>query len=66
MRKVIILFFILILLLIGCSSESSEIKDVQEKIDISSSCPRGQVDDRYPGMCVLYVDKNKDGFCDLG
>lgn len=27
-------------------------------------CPRGLVNDTYPGACSRYVDTNKDGICD--
>lgn len=27
-------------------------------------CPRGLVNDTYPGACSRYVDVNKDGICD--
>ena len=28
-------------------------------------CPRGVVNDPAPGICGLYIDANKDGYCDL-
>ena len=28
------------------------------------ACPRGLVNDPYPGRCRLYVDSDKDGLCD--
>jgi hypothetical protein len=31
----------------------------------ASDCPKGLVNDPYPGQCGLYTDKNKDGICDL-
>lgn len=27
-------------------------------------CPKGKIDDQYPGDCNLYVDTDKDGVCD--
>ena len=27
-------------------------------------CPRGLVNDTYPGACSRYIDTNKDGICD--
>ena len=27
-------------------------------------CPRGLVNDPYPGRCSLYIDTNNDGICD--
>lgn len=29
------------------------------------ACPFGLVNDRYPGRCRRYVDRNGNGFCDL-
>lgn len=31
----------------------------------ATRCPRGMVNDPYPGRCRHYVDKNGDGLCDL-
>ena len=28
-------------------------------------CPRGLVDDPYPGRCRRYIDSNNNGYCDL-
>jgi hypothetical protein len=28
------------------------------------TCPKGLVNDPYPGRCHLYIDTNGDGFCD--
>jgi hypothetical protein len=30
-----------------------------------NDCPKGWVDDPYPGACRRYVDTNNDGICDL-
>ena len=27
-------------------------------------CPKGMINDPYPGMCKLYVDSNGNGICD--
>lgn len=32
---------------------------------IATRCPRGMVNDPYPGRCHHYVDKNGNGICDL-
>lgn len=32
---------------------------------VATRCPRGLVNDPYPGRCNRYVDKNGNGFCDL-
>lgn len=30
-----------------------------------SACPKGLVDDPYPGRCRRYVDNDGNGYCDL-
>jgi hypothetical protein len=32
---------------------------------VTVACPKGLVNDRYPGRCRLYVDRNGNGICDL-
>jgi len=32
---------------------------------VATRCPRGMVNDPYPGRCHHYVDKNGNGVCDL-
>ena len=32
---------------------------------VATRCPRGLVNDPYPGRCRRYVDKNGNGICDL-
>ncbi|MDD4353014.1 MAG: hypothetical protein PHN56_01010 [Candidatus Nanoarchaeia archaeon] len=34
-------------------------------ISFSVDCPRGLVNDSYPGVCGLYEDSNNDNLCDL-
>lgn len=34
-------------------------------VALGYDCPRGMVNDPAPGRCGLYVDANKDGYCDL-
>jgi len=33
--------------------------------NVRSACPRGLVNDPYPGKCRRYVDNNGNGICDL-
>jgi hypothetical protein len=73
--KIVIALTLLMLLsslLAGCSQEKGTADD-QQNVSLSQNtlsggaeCPRGVEDDPYPGSCGLYVDKNNDGFCDLG
>jgi hypothetical protein len=32
---------------------------------VQTLCPRGLVNDPYPGRCRRYIDRNGNGFCDL-
>ncbi len=31
----------------------------------TTACPKGLVNDPYPGRCRLYRDTNNSGYCDL-
>ena len=33
--------------------------------ETATACPRGLVNDPYPGQCTLYTDTNGDGYCDF-
>ena len=33
--------------------------------ETTTACPRGLVNDPYPGQCTLYTDTNGDGYCDF-
>jgi len=58
--KKIILISLILLFLVGCSS--NEITDeVTEEI---SNCPRGLVNDEYPGACGSYIDIDENQICD--
>ena len=73
-RKEFVFALLVIMLFSGCTAE----KTVQEEIVVPEpaektvggepdgilDCPRGQVDDPYPGQCGGYVDTNEDGICD--
>ena len=36
-----------------------------ERFVEETNCPLGIENDPFPGLCTLYVDEDKDGFCDL-
>jgi protein involved in sex pheromone biosynthesis len=64
----IILIILLTLFLIGCSNiknsqDNIEIEKIEENI-YSGSCPKGLINDTYPGECGQYIDKNQDNICD--
>jgi len=54
-------FLILLILLVGCTSDIV-VEETETKEELK--CPRGQVNDPYPGQCALYVDADNSGFCD--
>jgi len=75
MKKKEIAFGLMVMLVLafGCTAE----KTVQEEVVVPEpqqeitgepdgilDCPRGQVDDPYPGQCGGYIDTNEDDICD--
>ena len=58
MKIIIISLILCLLVLAGCS--------VNEEItgDIVSDCPKGFVNDEYPGACADYVDIDNNQICD--
>lgn len=46
------------------ASPTATPQPVQQK-DVRSACPRGLINDPYPGKCKRYVDNNGNGICDL-
>ena len=45
------------------ATEPSE-NSMTEKETVRSKCPKGLINDPYPGHCHLYVDNNGNGICD--
>ena len=72
MKKIIALIFVLLIVLTGCSSNKETTSNVVKETQVFSepdgelTCPRGIVNDAYPGRCGIYVDSNHDGQCDHG
>ena len=57
-------------LLLGCSALcaaalGSGCASNEEQAKVKTSCPYGEVNDRYPGRCRRYTDRNGNGICDL-
>ncbi len=48
----------------GASQPNGDCCPTAQK-NVRSACPRGLVNDPYPGKCKRYVDKNGNGICDL-
>jgi hypothetical protein len=65
MKKKIVYIALALLLIIGIAGTfwGSSIAEAATKT-IWNSCPKGKVNDRYPGDCHDYIDTNKDKICD--
>jgi ABC-type molybdate transport system substrate-binding protein len=68
MNKILSVFLVLILIFLvsGCTSEieQNESEEITASAGNSLSCPRGLVNDPYPGVCHLYTDENSNNICD--
>ena len=65
MKKRIIIITLTLLLFIGVAGTfwGPSIAEARTT-GIWNSCPRGEVNDPYPGDCRDYIDTDKDGICD--
>ncbi|MFH0876306.1 MAG: hypothetical protein V1859_10295 [archaeon] len=68
----IALFIAFAILFSSCGKETAKTTEqpIQVKTAIANeqvqpSCPKGLVNDPYPGRCNLYIDQNSDNICDL-
>jgi hypothetical protein len=64
MKKKVLLISGLILLLVGLAGTFWGSSIAEAASGIWNSCPRGEVNDTYPGDCRSYIDTNKDSICD--
>ena len=64
MKRNIIIAILALLLLIGVSGTFWGSSIAMAASGIWNSCPRGEVNDTYPGDCHDYIDTNKDRICD--
>ena len=48
----------------GCAG-AVEASNTASTQSVRTACPRGLVNDPYPGHCRLYRDNNDNGYCDL-
>jgi len=55
-KKVLIVVFILLL--------SAASLDKAVEVYAWDDCPKGLVNDEYPGSCSLYIDTDENGICD--
>lgn len=58
MKKIILIVLLLLILVNGCSTKA----DISKSIE--TDCPRGEVNDPYPGKCGQYIDENNNDICD--
>jgi len=60
------LILALLLLLTGCVYEAGTSEEAAEEIEkpVVTRCPKGMVNDPYPGSCGRYIDLNNNGICD--
>jgi hypothetical protein len=50
----------------GCAARlGTDATSVTAQSGSSTRCPKGLVNDPYPGSCHHYVDSNGSGYCDL-
>jgi hypothetical protein len=64
MKKKIIIGFLALLLVIGISGTFWSTDIAEAATGVWGSCPKGKVNDPYPGDCHLYIDTNNDNICD--
>lgn len=61
MRAIIVIAVLAVFLVAGCVSQDQPEPDVVES---SLDCPKGMVNDPYPGSCGQYIDADDNGICD--
>jgi len=64
MRKKIVIIIFALLLVIGIAGTFWGPSIALAASSIWNSCPKGRVNDPYPGDCHDYIDTNKDKICD--
>ena len=62
--KEIIIVLILVILVSGCINSHNVELDEQNSNQVDLECPRGLVNDPYPGSCGMYIDNNQNNICD--
>ncbi len=64
MKRKIIIAVLSLLLMIGLVGTFWGTSIAEAASGLWNSCPRGEVNDAYPGDCHDYIDTNNDGICD--
>jgi hypothetical protein len=63
-KRKIIIAVLSLLLMIGLVGTFWGTSIAEAASGLWNSCPRGEVNDAYPGDCHDYIDTNNDGICD--
>ena len=50
---------------IEADEQTEDVTSVSVQDSSTTRCPKGLVNDPYPGRCRHYVDSNGSGYCDL-
>ena len=50
---------------VEADEQTDDATSVATRGSSSTRCPKGLVNDPYPGRCHHYVDSNGSGYCDL-
>lgn len=67
-KSIILIIFVFLLVslffILGCSNETTNKTEKSKQTSIKTSCPRGLINDSYPGSCSDYIDLNNNSICD--
>ncbi len=64
MKSKIVIIILGTLLVVGLTGTFWSSSIARAATSVWNSCPRGEVDDPYPGNCHSYIDTNNDRICD--
>jgi hypothetical protein len=70
MRKVLIMMLLIFAATMAGCREDAEAGEQGQVVrgseqEFVPSCPRGLIDDQYPGSCGIYADSDSNHICDL-
>lgn len=63
-KKMLVITGLCLLLIVGLAGTFLGSNIAEAASGVWNSCPRGEVNDTYPGDCRSYIDTNKDAICD--
>jgi hypothetical protein len=64
MKKKSVIIIMSLLVLVGAAGTFWGSSIAEAATGIWNTCPKGKVNDPYPGQCNSYIDTNKDNICD--